>query len=175
MSKEEIPLFRALKGESVRDVEITIIPKQGKPRTLLANGDPILTCNGEKIGAVVAMRDISELKKIEQALWESQTRFLETFIHAAVGMAIVALDGTWLEVNPALCEMVGYSAEELQATNFQTITYPEDLESDLAKVEQLLSGQIRSYQMEKRYVRKQGDLIWVNLSVSLVRDKSNRP
>ena len=174
MPKQEIPLFRALQGESVRDVEMTIVPKQGKPRTLLANGDPIITDRGEKIGAVVAMRDISELKKIEQALWESKTRFLEIFINAAVGMAIVALDGTWLEVNPALCEMVGYSAEELQATNFQTITYPEDLESDLAKVEQLLSGQIRSYQMEKRYVRKPGDLVWVNLSVSLVRDKNNR-
>ena len=68
MSQEQIPLFRALQGESVRDAEMMIIPKQGKPRTLLANGDPIITPNGEKIGAVVAMRDISELKKVEQAL-----------------------------------------------------------------------------------------------------------
>ena len=175
MSKDEIPLFRALRGESIRDMEMMIIPKQGEPRTLLANGNPIIDPNGGKLGAVVAMRDLSEFKKIEQALWESQARFLETFIHAAVGMAIVALDGGWLEVNPALCQMLGYSQPELQANNFQAITYPEDLDSDLEKLEQLLSGQIRSYQMEKRYVNKQGDLVWVNLSVSLVRDKQDRP
>ncbi len=175
MSQEDIPLFRALKGESVRDVEMMIIPKQGQPRTLLANGDPIIAPDGKKIGAVVAMRDITELKKIEQALWESQTRFLAIFIHAAVGMAVLALDGSWLEVNPALGQMVGYSEAELQATNFQAITYPEDLDRDLAKVEQLLSGEIHFYQMEKRYVHKQGNLVWINLSVSLVRDKNNQP
>ena len=68
MAKEDIPLFRALEGESVRDVEMAIVPKQGKPRTLLANGDSIIDSNGKKIGAVVAMRDVSELKKAEQAL-----------------------------------------------------------------------------------------------------------
>jgi PAS domain S-box-containing protein len=68
MSREEIPLFRALQGESVRDVEMMIIPKQGKARTLLANGDPILDRHGAKIGAIVAMRDISDRKMIEQAL-----------------------------------------------------------------------------------------------------------
>lgn len=175
MSRDDIPLFRALRGESVRDVEMMIIPKQGQPRTILANGDPIIDRHGKNIGAIVAMRDISELKKVEQALWESQTRFLETFIHAAVGMAIVALDGSLLEVNPALCEMVGYSETELQATNFQAITYPEDLDADLAKLEQLLSGQISSYQMEKRYIRKQGSLFWINLSVSLVKDRDEHP
>ena len=175
MSRDEIPLFRALQGEAVRDLEMMIIPKQGQPHTLLANGDPIIAPDGQKIGAVVAMRDISQLKKIEQALWESQTRFLEIFLHAAVGMAIVALDGSWLEVNPALRQMVGYSEAELQATNFQAITFPEDLDGDLAKVEQLLSGQIASYQMEKRYVRKSGSLVWINLSVSLVKDQNNQP
>ncbi|ELS04645.1 PAS domain S-box [Xenococcus sp. PCC 7305] len=68
MSQDKIPLFRALRGESVRDAEMMIIPKQGKPRTLLANGDSIITSDGEKIGAVVAMRDVSELKKAEQTL-----------------------------------------------------------------------------------------------------------
>ncbi|MDJ0679524.1 MAG: PAS domain S-box protein [Xenococcaceae cyanobacterium MO_167.B52] len=68
MSKEDIPLFRALQGESVRDVEMMIIPKQGKPRTLLANGDPILNSNGEKIGAIATMRDITERKQAEKAV-----------------------------------------------------------------------------------------------------------
>jgi PAS domain S-box-containing protein len=175
MSQKDIPLFRALQGELVKDVEMMIVPKQGKPRTLLANGNPIIDRSGYQIGAIVAMRDVTELKKIEQALWESEARFLETFTSAAVGMAIVALDGSWLEVNPALCQIVGYSEAELQATNFQAITHSEDLDSDLAKVEQLLSGQISSYQMEKRYIHKQGSLIWINLSVSLVKNQYDQP
>ncbi|MGL6341356.1 MAG: ATP-binding protein, partial [Waterburya sp.] len=104
-----------------------------------------------------------------------EARFLETFTHAAVGMGIVALDGSWLEVNPALCQIVGYSQAELQATNFQAITYPKDLENDLAKVQQLLSGKISSYQMEKRYIHKQGNLVWINLSVSLFKDQYDQP
>jgi PAS domain S-box-containing protein len=175
MSQAEIPLFRALQGEYVRDVEMMIIPKQGQPRNLLTNGNPIIDQNGNPIGALIAMRDVTEFKKIEQDLWESQSRFLETFTSAAVGMAIVALDGGWLEVNPALCQIIGYSEAELQATNFQAITYPEDLKDDLAKVEQLLSGAISSYQMEKRYIHQQGDLIWINLSVSLVKDQHEQP
>jgi PAS domain S-box-containing protein len=74
MSQAEIPLFRALQGESVRDVEMTIIPKQGQPRTLLANGDPILNSSGEKIGAIVAMRDISDRKQAELALTQLNDR-----------------------------------------------------------------------------------------------------
>ncbi|MDJ0633060.1 MAG: PAS domain S-box protein [Xenococcaceae cyanobacterium MO_188.B29] len=173
--QEDIPLFRALQGESVRDVEMMIIPKQGTPRIIIANGDPIIDSQGNKIGAIAAMRDVTERKQAEQALWESRTRFLQTFVNAAVGMAIVSLDGSWLEVNPALCEMLGYSEQELQATNFQAITHAEDLDSDLAQLERLLSGKIPSYQMEKRYIRKQGDRIWINLSVSLVRDKNEQP
>jgi PAS domain S-box-containing protein len=175
MSQKDIPLFRALQGEFVKDVQMMIVPKQGKPRTLLANGNPIIDRSGNQIGALVAMRDVTELKHIEQALWESEARFLETFTHAAVGMSIVALDGSWLEVNPALCRILGYSEAELQATDFQAITCPEDLDNDLAKVEQLLSGEISSYQMEKRYIHKQGNLVWINLSVSLVKDQYDQP
>jgi PAS domain S-box-containing protein len=182
MKEKDIPLFRALQGESVRNVEMMIVPKQGKPRILLANGDPIISPEGEKLGAVVAMRDITERqaalrerKNMEKALWESQARFSEAFTTAAVGMAIVSLEGCWLEVNPALCQMTGYSEAELQATTFQAITHPEDLDSDLAKVNQLLAGEIPAYQMEKRYLHKNGHIVWINLSASLVKDKNNQP
>ena len=175
MKTPDIPLFRALQGESVRDVEMTIVPKNGKPRNILANGDPIIDRQGKKIGAIAAMRDTSDLKLAQKALRESQARFLETFIHAAVGIAIVSLDGSWLEVNPALCQMLSYSQQELQATNFQAITYPEDLDRDLAQLENLLSDKISSYQMEKRYIKKSGELIWINLSASLVRNESRQP
>jgi PAS domain S-box-containing protein len=175
MSSEDIPLFRALKGEAVRNVEMMIIPKQGKPRLLLANGDPIIAPDGEKLGAVVAMRDITERQRIEQALQESEARFSEAFSNAAIGMAIVSLEGQWLEINAALCQMLGYSEAELLATNFQSITYPADLDRDLLYVEQLIAGEINSCQIEKRYLNKQGEIVWVSISVSVVKNGQNQP
>ncbi|BAU64683.1 two-component sensor histidine kinase [Stanieria sp. NIES-3757] len=175
MSPEEIPLFRALHGEAVRNVEMMIIPKQGEPRLLLANGDPIIASDGEKLGAVVAMRDITERKLIEEALHESEARFSEAFSNAAIGIAIVSLEGQWLEINPALCQMLNYSEAELLATNYQSITYPEDLDRDLLYVEQLISGEISSCQIEKRYLSKQGEIVWVHLSVSVVKNEKNQP
>src|SRR5262249_36110080 len=84
-------------------------------------------------------------------------------------------DGKWLRVNRTLCELVGYSEEELLAADFQTITHPDDLEADLRALRQLLSGQISTYQMEKRYFHKAGHAVNVLLSVALVRDPRGGP
>src|SRR5215468_2004128 len=75
---------------------------------------------------------------------------------AAVGMALVAPDGRWLQVNRAMCEIVGYTEAELAATNFQAVTHPDDLGADLQHVEEILAGTIHTYQMEKRYLHKDG-------------------
>ena len=121
------------------------------------------------------VEDISERKRLDRALRDSEERFRSAFDFAAVGMALVALDGRWLRVNQALCRIVGYSAEELLKTDFQTITYPDDLESDLAFVRQMLDGTLSYYEMEKRYLHKSGHTIRILLSVSLVRDDDGRP
>ena len=84
-------------------------------------------------------------------------------------------EGRWLRVNPALCEIVGYSEDELLHMTFQEITHPDDLVNDLRHLEGLLASQIDAYQMEKRYIHKRGHLIWVHLSVSLVRGPDGRP
>ena len=175
MSKEQIPLFRALEGESVRDVEMAIVSKRAKPRILLASGEPIVTPEGKKLGAVVVMRDISERKQAEAALRESEQCFFGAFEYAAIGMALVAPDGRWLKVNRSLCEIVGYSESELLASTFQAITHPDDLEADLNYMQQMLAGEIRTYQMEKRYFHKLGHLVWILLNVSLVRDAQDQP
>lgn len=111
-----------------------------------------------------------ESKQIESCLQESEERFRNSFDFAAIGMALVDLEGRWFKVNSALCDLVGYSEAELRETNFQAITYPGDLELDLSYVQQMLAGDIRIYEMEKRYIHKQGHLVWVQLNVSLVRD-----
>jgi diguanylate cyclase (GGDEF)-like protein/PAS domain S-box-containing protein len=98
-----------------------------------------------------------------------------TFDLAAVGIAHVAPDGKWLRVNQRMCEMLGYSREELLSTNFQDITHPADLEADNALVQQVLDGKRDSYMLEKRYLHKNGSAIWACLAVSLLRDESGKP
>ena len=101
--------------------------------------------------------------------------FQNAFEHAAIGMALVAPDGKWLRVNRSICEITGYSEQEMLQHSFQEITHPDDLDLDMANVAKMLSGEIDSYQMEKRYYHKNGAVVWALLSVSLVRDEKGRP
>lgn len=126
-------------------------------------------------GIMVNSRDISLRKLHEVELRTSKDRFSGAFEHAAIGMALVALSGRWLKVNHALCELIGYSTEELLETSFQEITHPDDLDRDLANINLLLCGYISYYHMEKRYYHKKGHLIWAQLAVSLVRDNNDTP
>jgi PAS domain S-box-containing protein len=117
-------------------------------------------------------QEATERQRAEAILRESEARFRCAFDDAAIGMALVHPDGRWLQVNRALCELVGYSESELLRSTFQAITHPDDLEADLGQVQRLLAGEIQTYQMEKRYLHRSGELVWVLLNVSLVRDKA---
>ncbi len=119
--------------------------------------------------------EIRERTKAEEELKRSEERFRNTFEQAAVGIAHVGLDGTWLRVNKRLCDIVGYSREEFMRLTFQDITYPDDLGTDLGYFRQMLKGEIQTYAMEKRYIRKNGSLAWINLTVSLARHMSGKP
>jgi PAS domain S-box-containing protein/putative nucleotidyltransferase with HDIG domain len=110
---------------------------------------------------------------IKDTLWPNL--FRNAFTHSAVGMALVGLDGRWLDVNPSLCRIVGYTRDELLALAYQNITHPEDLSHDLKMVKQLHAGEIHSFDYEKRYVRKNGVVIWVLVTASLARDECNAP
>jgi PAS domain S-box-containing protein len=119
--------------------------------------------------------DITEEMRTRAVLGESEERFRATFEQAAVGIAHVGPDGRWLRVNRKLCDIVGYGPEEMLARTFQDITHPDDLEADLAQVRRLLAGEIETYSMEKRYFRKDRSLVWINLTVSLVRTPEGQP
>ncbi|HHP7231679.1 MAG TPA: PAS domain S-box protein [Xenococcaceae cyanobacterium] len=121
---------------------------------------------------ISAAKDITERKQVVTELQISEARFRNTFEQAAVGVAHVAPDGRWLRVNQKLCDIVGYTRKELLQTNFQNITYPEDLETDLAYVRQILAGEIATYSIEKRYICKDRSLVWINLTVSLVKNQN---
>ena len=119
--------------------------------------------------------DITVKQQLLQQLQASEARFRALFEQAAVGVAHVALDGTFALVNQRFADITGRSRAELQACSFQQITHPEDLESDLDRVHRVLAGEIATYTMEKRYLRPDGSLVWVNLTVSLVRDPAGAP
>jgi diguanylate cyclase (GGDEF)-like protein/PAS domain S-box-containing protein len=124
---------------------------------------------------VAHLVDISERRRREQALAEAEDRFRSAFDNAPIGMALVAPDGRFIKVNRSLCELTGYSETDLLVRTFQAITHPEDLDADLALVQDVLADRRRSYQMEKRYHHADGHIIWVTLSVSLVRDAGGEP
>jgi len=131
--------------------------------------------DGKVVRIIGAMTDITERKFIESKLQLAVRQFQLAFDHATVGKGIVSPDGSWLKVNPALCDLLGYSEKDLLKTDFQTLTHPDDLSTDLYKLDLLKAGNIPSYQMEKRYIRANGSVMWGLLSVDVVRDAEGRP
>jgi PAS domain S-box-containing protein len=120
-------------------------------------------------------QSMRESQKNVEALLDSEARFRAVFENSAVGIARVAQDGHWLEVNQRLCDIIGYSREELLAKTFVDITHPGDLEADLLARRRMLTGEIGTYMREKRYCRKDGSVVWVNLTVSLMRKADGSP
>lgn len=164
----------ALRGEEQEFEREIPDPSGGPPRHSLANYLPDIV-DGVVRGFFVLVTDISKVHRTEHALRESEERFKLTIDEAPIGMALVATEGHFIRVNRALSEIVGYSAEELTGLTFQAITHPDDLAADLALVGQLLRGEIPRYQLAKRYIRKDGTVVDVMLSVSLLRDRDGKP
>lgn len=121
------------------------------------------------------LRDVSEIRRAYRQKEESDARFRTAFEHSAIGMAIVTLDAQFLQVNDELCRIVGYSHDELLSRSFRDITFAEDLPEDMVMFRQISAGLRNTYQREKRYIHKDGHIVWVNISVSLVRDAAGKP
>jgi PAS domain S-box-containing protein len=122
-----------------------------------------------------SLRYAIERKRTQEALQESEERFRSAFDSAAIGMALVSLDGYWLQVNRALCEIIGYSEQELLATGCLQVTHPDDREKTWENMQQMLSKEVRARQLEKRYLHKLGHVVWVLLNISLVRNAQGEP
>jgi PAS domain S-box-containing protein len=134
----------------------------------------VITRRAETVQALVQERT-RQLQESREALQSSEETFRAAMEHASIGMALVDPSGRFIQVNQALCKLLGYSAFELQNKTFQEITHPADLNTDLVFVRQTLAGERQSYQMEKRYFHKEGHVIWTQLSVSLVRAADGAP
>jgi PAS domain S-box-containing protein len=111
----------------------------------------------------------------QESVVRSEARFRGAFEFSAIGMALVSLVGTFLQVNKALSEITGYSEKELQSLSFQQITHPDDLEEDLDFLQKAIAGTTDNYRVEKRYIHKNGSIIWVHINVMLIRDDKGNP
>ncbi|MES2826952.1 MAG: PAS domain S-box protein [Bacteroidota bacterium] len=131
--------------------------------------------NAECVRLVGTIQDITSQQKLIETLELNHNKFLSAFDYAPIGMALVSPEGNWMKVNNSVCRILGYTREELMEINFQTITYPEDLEADLEHVKHLLNSENTTYSMEKRYFHKDGRIVWVLLTVALVRNADDTP
>src|SRR5208337_4985064 len=115
----------------------------------------------EKAGEIVAAvkEGITEQDKMEEALQESEELFQATFRQAAVGIAHVAPDGKWLRINRKMCDIVGYTEEELRKLTFKDITHPDDVAISIENIQSALAGKVNSYSLEKRYIHKNGAIV----------------
>lgn len=168
-------LTRHFMNHETFDLECRLLASTGAYRWYRIAGQADWDESGVVTRMAGSLSEIEERKAAEVALALSEARFRGAMENAAIGMALVSLDGRWLEVNAAICEIVGYSPAELKALTFQDITFSDDLDTDLAYVNDVLDGRRASYRMEKRYIRKDGELVWVLLAVSLARDAEGAP
>jgi PAS domain S-box-containing protein len=156
-------------------IEHEMLHKNGARRIVEAHGRTVMD-KGRPIRITVA-RDITERKQAEEELRRSEDRFREAFAHAPIGMTMTDLQGRFLHVNEAFCRLTGYDERELLQGDltFKQLTHPDDLQDNLVVMQQLLTGEIPAFFFEKRYLRKDGQIVWVQVSAGVRRDADGRP
>jgi|GEM_PF-1215554 PAS domain S-box-containing protein len=158
--------------DEIPNIECEIRNKSGKQRSLLINIKRVNIAGGTLL---YTCRDITAWQQVKNSLRDSEERFRTAFENAAIGMSLTGTDGRFLKVNQALCDMVGYSLQELQTMNYKTIAYPDDLQNSQECMRSLLSGEHKSHLFEERYLHKHGHVIWTIVSTSLMRDAHQTP
>jgi PAS domain S-box-containing protein len=160
---------RAIELGEPFDLQLRIITARGTWRWVHTIGHA-LEQDGRIVKVLGTFQDITDRKRAEEALHDSEQRLRSYFNSPVIGIAITSLEKGWLETNPRLCAMLGYSMEELQGgMTWAELTHPDDLAADVAQFERLLAGEIDDYSMDKRFVRKSGEIIWTRLGVGCVR------
>ena len=154
--------------------ELEMVTAKGKERWVKAEGKPEFK-DGKCIRVFGTFHDLTEEKKLKDKLKLKENQFTQAFKYAATGIALISLEGNITDVNESLCNMVGYKREELLNSNFSNFTYPPDLPKIVARLKGALSGNFNTYQMEKRYLHKDGSIVWASVNVSLLKDEQGKP
>jgi PAS domain S-box-containing protein len=166
---------RALHDRDIFETEYRILRHDGIYRTFLARGIPVFELDGSVREWVGASTDITEKKLLEDELRESEQRFRATFEQAAIGIAHIDLEGHFLLANQKFCDISGFTYTELQSSTISELLLTEDLETIAENVYKLMMGEIQTYYKEVHYIRNNGLPIWVNLTLSIVRDTMGKP
>jgi PAS domain S-box-containing protein len=172
--------FRDFYLQAKNSLEITsydsipIITPQGNLSYQSGDLVPILNDNGEYDGMICTVEDVTGHIKNQAAIKESEERFRMAFEEALIGMALVLPDGRWLKINKALCDILGYTESEILAMDFWTITHPDDLDSDLKYLKMMLKGTVQTFEKERRFLTKDGEIIWAALYISIARDADGK-
>lgn len=175
LEMEEIPLLQALYTGEVTNKEIIISPNNGPNRSIIATGSQLVGEDGNVFGAVVAMQDITAIKSTEQKLKISEATFRGNFENAAIGMAILNEKTEWLEVNDQLCKIIGYSREEILKLNIFDLNHQEDITKNIILLKDFIKGKSSYLNNEQRFIHKNGSIVYVILSVSVVNNEDGSP
>jgi PAS domain S-box-containing protein len=162
-------------GHRISNYEGVCRHADGRDVHVTATGSPICDLAGKVVAATAILRDDTKRNESELRLRESEERFRSIFEYAPFGMCVSGMDGRFIQVNEALCRMLGYTAEELLQVSWTKLTHPDDLESSLSKMKLLLEKPGGYVDDEMRNLRRNGDVVWVRARVSLMRDGSGNP
>ncbi len=162
-----------LSGERLDGNEYTMLKKDGGTFPVMVFSSPVIR-EGKPVGIRGVVIDITERKRAEEALRESEARFRAIFDGAAIGIELVDRTGRPIEINPALQKILGYTAEEMRSMAFTDYMHPEDATADMALFEEMVAGQRNQYQVEKRYIRKDGKKIYGMVTLSAVRSADGK-
>lgn len=174
-SKVDEFIHTALSSPKPQEMYCRLLRPSGQLRILHVRCRAVMDKTDRPIKLVGTIQDDTHLKLAENALRVSEARFRSAFDNAAIGMALLALNGRFILVNRSLEQMLGYSQDEFVATDFQTLTHPDDLGVNLFYIQELVEGSRETFQYEKRYFHKRGHTVWVMLSVSLIRNNEGEP
>ncbi|HVL48856.1 MAG TPA: PAS domain S-box protein [Candidatus Thermoplasmatota archaeon] len=169
-------LVRSVRTSAPVDHHHRIVRPDGIVRWFHTRGEVAVDrVTGRALRLTATSQDESDRRAIEEALAESEARFRAAFDRASVGVAIATLEGRLFQTNPAFRRLLGYSAEEIARMTYADYTHPDDLDADEALARRLVAGEIDTYEIDKRYVRKDGRVVWIHLMVSLIRDAAGAP
>ena len=166
---------RTRHGAASGEHETTRLTKDGRRIDVALEMEPVRDAAGRVVAVASVVRDADRRMRAGAALRASEARFRAAFADAPIGMALTTPDGRFVQVNRALCEILGYAEAELLARTAPEVTHPDDLRADAEQAAGLLAGGIGAYQVEKRYVRRDGRVVWGEFSASLVRDEAGQP
>ena len=164
---------RHMSGEEVQPYEYALITKDKQKIDAIITSRLIDFRGQEAILGIVT--DITQRKRAERELKKSEERFRQAFQNAPIGMALCNMDGSFVQANSAYCHMLGFTEGELNQMTFLDLTHPQDLERQMAYFERCRLGEIDNFHVDKRYIRKDGEIIWVNMNAEVTKDEAGKP